>query len=66
AATGEGDGQRFPPDAVDMLAAARVLVSEGVTLEELTALAMRHATHVEDVIDDAIELFKRHSDERGG
>ncbi len=66
AATGVGDGQRFSPDAVDMLAAARVLVSEGVTLEELTALAMRHATHVEDVIDDAIELFKRHSDERGG
>ena len=63
---GDGDAQRFPPDAVDMLTAARVLVSEGVTLEELTALAMRHATHVEDVIDDAIELFKRHSDERGG
>lgn len=57
---------RFPPDAVDMLVAARTLVSEGVTLEELTALAMRHATHVEDVVDDAIELFKRHSDRRGG
>jgi menaquinone-specific isochorismate synthase len=60
------DDDRFPADAIDMLVAARTLVSEGVTLEELTALAMRHATHVEDVIDDAIELFKRHSDRRGG
>ena len=48
-----------------MLAAARTLVSEGVSLEELTALAMRHATHVEDVVDDAIELFKRNSDAKG-
>lgn len=64
---GTADGEvRFPADAVDMLVAARTLVSEGVTLEELTALAMRHATHVEDVIDDAIELFKRHSDRMGG
>lgn len=62
----DGDEPRFPADAVDMLVAARTLVSEGVTLEELTALAMRHATHVEDVVDDAIELFKRHSDRRGG
>ena len=65
-ATADGGDRRFPADAVDMLVAARTLVSEGVTLEELTALAMRHATHVEDVIDDAIELFKRHSDRRGG
>lgn len=64
--SGDGDAARFPADAVDMLVAARTLVSEGVSLEELTALALRHATHVEDVIDDAIELFKRHSDRRGG
>ncbi|MEQ8839900.1 MAG: isochorismate synthase [Acidimicrobiales bacterium] len=64
--TGDDDSPRFPADAVDMLVAARTLVSEGVTIEELTALAMRHATHVEDVIDDAIEVFKRHSDRRGG
>ena len=62
---GEGDEQRFTSDAVDMLVAARTLVSEGVSLEELTALAMRHATHVEDVVDDAIELFKRNSDAKG-
>jgi len=52
-------GERFDPDAVDMLAAARTLVDEGVAVEELAALAMRHATHVESVIDDAIELFER-------
>lgn len=53
------EGERFAPSAVEMLNAARTLVSEGVTLEELAALAMRHATNVEDVIDDAIELFQR-------
>lgn len=52
--------ERFDPAAVDMLAAARTLVDEGVAAEELAALAMRHATHVESVIDDAIELFERH------
>ena len=64
--SGEGAEQRFPPDAVEMLAAARTLVSSGVSFEELTALAMRHATHVEDVVDDSIELFKQHSDRQGG
>lgn len=64
--TGEGAEQRFSPDAVEMLSAARILVASGVSFEELTALAMRHATHVEDVVDDSIELFKRHSDLEGG
>ncbi|MDE0607513.1 MAG: isochorismate synthase [Acidimicrobiaceae bacterium] len=64
--SGEGAEQRFSPDAVEMLAAARVLIASGVSFEELTALAMRHATHVEDVVDDSIELFKRHSDHQGG
>ena len=64
--SGEGAEQRFSPDAVEMLAAARTLVASGVSFEELTALAMRHATHVEDVVDDSIELFKRHSDRQGG
>ena len=53
-------GERFDPAAVDMLAAARTLVDEGIAVEELAALAMRHATHVESVVDDAIELFERH------
>jgi isochorismate synthase len=62
---GEGADQRFAGEAIDMLVAARTLVSEGVSLEELTSLAMRHATHVEDLVDDAIELFKRSSDRQG-
>lgn len=53
-------GERFDPAAVDMLVAARTLVDEGIAVEELAALAMRHATHVESVVDDAIELFERH------
>lgn len=57
--------ERFDPAAVDMLAAARTLVDEGVAAEELAALAMRHATHVESVIDDAIELFERHRRRHG-
>ncbi len=54
------DGREcFPADAVDMLVAARTLVASGVAIEELTALALRHAVHVEDVVDDALELFRR-------
>lgn len=60
------DGERFSEDAVDMLIGARTLLSEGVPLEALTALAMRHATHVEDLVDDTIELFKRNRDQSGG
>ena len=59
------DGERFTEDAVDMLVAARTLLSEGVQLEELTALAMRHATHVEGLVDDTIEMFRRHHDRTG-
>lgn len=64
--SGEGPAQRFGPDAVEMLVAARTLIATGVSFEELTALAMRHATHVEDVVDDSIELFKQHSDRQRG
>ena len=64
--SGEGPAQRFGPDAVEMLVAARTLIATGVSFEELTALAMRHATHVENVVDDSIELFKQHSDRQGG
>ena len=59
------DGESFGSDDVDMLAAARTLVGAGVAVEELAALAMRHATHVEDLIEDAIDLLKRHIDQDG-
>ena len=59
------DGERFGPDDVEMLVAARTLVGEGVAVEELAALAMRHATNVENLIEDAIDLVKRHFDREG-
>ncbi|MCE2512463.1 MAG: isochorismate synthase [Acidimicrobiia bacterium] len=54
------EGELFGSDDVDVLAAARTLVGEGVAIEELAALAMRHVTNVENLIDDAIDLLKRH------
>jgi len=63
---GEPDNERFAPDSVEMLAAARDLVSGGAPLGELTQLAMRHVANIESVIDDAIELFKTQSNESGG
>ena len=60
-----GEDESFGSDAVDMLSAARTFVSEGVAMEELAALAMRHAANVEAVIDDAIDLCKRHVADRG-
>ena len=59
------DGERFDSDDVEMLVAARTLVGEGVAVEELAALAMRHATNVENLIEDAIDLVKRHFDREG-
>ena len=53
------DGEHFGSDHVEMLAAARTLIDEGVAIEELAALAMRHATNVENLIDDAIDVLKR-------
>ena len=54
------ESEQFGSDDVDVLAAARTLVGEGVAIEELAALAMRHVTNVENLIDDAIDLLKRH------
>ena len=59
------DGERFSSDDVEMLVAARTLIAEGVAVEELAALAMRHATNVENLIEDAIDLLKRHVDREG-
>jgi isochorismate synthase len=59
------EGESFDSDDVEMLVAARTLVGEGVAVEELAALAMRHATNVENLIEDAIDLVKRHFDREG-
>ncbi len=50
----------FEPRAADMLRAGRTLLESGVPLDELVALALRHADHVESVVTEAVELFGRH------
>lgn len=47
----------FASDAVPMLAAGKSLLEAGIPLDRLAALATRHATGIEDVVDEAIELF---------
>ena len=47
----------FAPDAVPMLAAGKSLLEAGIPLDRLAALATRHATGIEDIVDEAIELF---------
>ncbi len=54
------DEERFSPEAAPMLAAGRSLLEAGFPLDRLAALAARHATGVENIIDEAIELFKQH------
>ena len=51
------DGQeRFGSDAVDMLNAARLLIDSGIDPTAFTELAVRHASHTEQLADDAIAL----------
>ena len=47
----------FSPDAVPMLVAGKSLLEAGIPLDRLAALATRHATGIEDIVDEAIELF---------
>ncbi len=54
------DPARYDRDAVAMLTAGSALLEAGLPLEELLGIAMRHADHVETVVDDAIELFQQH------
>ena len=55
-----GDEERFAPDVAPMLAAGMSLLEAGFPLDRLAALAARHATGVESVVDEAIDLFKDH------
>ncbi len=57
---GEGGEERFSPDVAPMLAAGMSLLEAGFPLDDLAALAARHATGVESVVDDAIDLFNEH------
>ena len=49
--------ERFSADAVPMLVAGKSLLEAGIPLDRLAALATRHATGIEDVVDEAIDLF---------
>ncbi len=57
---GGGEGERFSPDVAPMLAAGMSLLEAGFPLDRLAALAARHATGVESIVDEAIDLFKDH------
>jgi DNA-binding transcriptional MerR regulator len=53
---GEGDDALFSEQAVVMLSAGRTLLEAGIPFDRLAALATRHATGIEDVVEEAIEL----------
>jgi DNA-binding transcriptional MerR regulator len=55
-----GDRARYAEADVEMARAALRLLRGGFPLQDLLALALRHAEHVRDVTDDAIGLFDRH------
>jgi DNA-binding transcriptional MerR regulator len=52
------DGERFHADAVEMLRAAQQVIEAGIDLEGFAALAVRHAEHTEEVVNEAIVLFR--------
>ena len=56
----EGSEELFSPDVAPMLAAGMSLLEAGFPLDKLAALATRHATGVESVVDKAIDLFSEH------
>jgi len=54
------DGEQFGPDAVAMLEAASTILASGLPLDDLIAIAVDHASHVENVVDTAIDTFSMH------
>jgi hypothetical protein len=55
-----GDGEpRYGEADVQMAKAGMEILQQGFPLDELLALAMRHARGVEEVADAAIDLFDR-------
>lgn len=55
-----GQPERFGPDAVTMLAAGQRLLAAGLPVDDLAAMALRHAEHVDTVVDEAIDIFRHH------
>ena len=56
----DASGDTFGPDAVEMLTSARTILATGLPIDALVALAVDHASHVEGIVDTAIDLFRRH------
>ncbi|NOX32043.1 MAG: isochorismate synthase [Actinobacteria bacterium] len=51
---------RYQDDAVTMLSSAAALLDAGLPADALAPIALRHAANISDVIDDAIEVFRRY------
>lgn len=56
----DGDNRSHPPDSVGVLTAIARVIDAGVPVEQLGELAVRHAQHVEQLVDDIIELYRVH------
>ena len=54
---GTSDGTRFGPGALTMLRAATELLGAEMPLDDLVGLALRHASNMDAVAADAVELF---------
>ena len=54
---GTADGMRFGPGALTMLRAATELLGAEMPLDDLVGLALRHASNMDAVAADAVDLF---------
>ncbi|NND14473.1 MAG: MerR family transcriptional regulator [Acidimicrobiia bacterium] len=57
---GADEEVRFARDAVRLVRTARDLIDSGIPLSDLVDLAAKHASNVEAVADQAIDLFSQH------
>jgi len=55
-----GPEPRFDEGAVSMVRAGLAISAAGVPLDELVALATEHGAHVDQVVEQAIDLFESH------
>lgn len=63
---GPADATDFDASSVEMLIAASSLIDAGVPFTKLAKLAVQHAQHVENLVDEAIELFVDSADTDSG
>lgn len=54
------DGSNFAASSVDMVKAAGKLLDSGLPLDAFADLAVRHAQHVERLVDAAVALYRFH------